>query len=98
MVGIGETGLDFFYDYSPRDVQAAIFRVHIAAARQTGLPLIVHTRDADAMMGDILEEEYAKGPFKILLHCYTRRTALAPRAPGVGGLGCGCMLLHLLKS
>ena len=84
VVGIGETGLDFFYDYSPRDVQAAIFRVHIAAARQTGLPLIVHTRDADAMMGDILEEEYAKGPFKILLHCYTSGAELARRGAALG--------------
>jgi TatD DNase family protein len=84
VVGIGETGLDFFYDYSPRDVQAAIFRVHIAAARQTGLPLIVHTRDADAMMGDILEEEYAKGQFKILLHCYTSGAELARRGAALG--------------
>ena len=84
VVGIGETGLDFFYDYSPRDVQAAIFRVHIAAARQTGLPLIVHTRDADEMMGDILEEEYAKGPFKILLHCYTSGAELARRGAALG--------------
>jgi TatD DNase family protein len=84
VVGIGETGLDFFYDYSPRDVQAAIFRVHIAAARQTGLPLIVHTRDADEMMGDILEAEYAKGPFKILLHCYTSGAELARRGAARG--------------
>jgi TatD DNase family protein len=84
VVGIGETGLDFFYDYSPRDVQAAIFRVHIAAARQTGLPLIVHTRDADEMMGDILEAEYAKGPFKILLHCFTSGAELARRGAALG--------------
>ena len=55
VVGIGETGLDFFYDLSPRDVQAAVFRAHIAAARETQLPLIVHSRDADAQMADILE-------------------------------------------
>lgn len=84
VVGIGETGLDFFYDYSPREVQAAVFRVHIEAARQSGLPLIVHTRDADEMMGDILEEEYAKGPFKILLHCYTSGADLARRGAALG--------------
>ncbi|MEO8115448.1 MAG: TatD family hydrolase, partial [Phenylobacterium sp.] len=71
VVGIGETGLDFHYDLSPRDIQARVFRQHIAAARDTGLPLVVHSREADALMGDILEEEYAKGPFRILMHCYT---------------------------
>jgi TatD DNase family protein len=84
VVGIGETGLDYFYDYSPRDIQQAVFRVHIAAARQTGLPLIVHTRDADEDMMAILEAEYAKGPFKILLHCYTSGPELARRAAALG--------------
>ena len=71
VVGIGETGLDFFYEHSPRAEQAESFRAHIAAARQTGLPLIVHTRDADAETGDILEEEYAKGAFPGLIHCFS---------------------------
>ena len=62
VVGIGEAGLDYHYDHSPRDQQAASFRVHIAAARETGLPLVVHTREADEVMGDILEEEHARGP------------------------------------
>jgi TatD DNase family protein len=84
VVGIGETGLDFFYDYSPRDVQAAVFRVHITAARETGLPLVVHSRDADDLMGDILEEEYAKGRFKLLMHCYTSGAELAGRAAALG--------------
>ena len=84
VVGIGETGLDFFYDYSPREVQEQVFRVHIEAARRTGLPLIVHTRDADDLMGDILEQEYAKGPFKILLHCYTSGARLAQRGAALG--------------
>jgi TatD DNase family protein len=84
VVGIGETGLDFFYDYSPRDVQAAVFRVHIAAARATGLPLVVHTRDADGTMGDILEDEFAKGPFRLLMHCYTSGAALAGRVAALG--------------
>ncbi|MEY3259608.1 MAG: hypothetical protein RIT46_437 [Pseudomonadota bacterium] len=84
VVGIGETGLDYFYDYSPRDIQQSVFRVHIAAARETGLPLIVHTRDADEDMIAILEEEHAKGPFKILLHCYTSGAELARRAAALG--------------
>lgn len=84
VVGIGETGLDYFYDYSPRDVQQSVFRVHIEAARDTGLPLIVHTRDADEDMIAILEDEHAKGPFKILLHCYTSGPELARRAAALG--------------
>ncbi len=84
VVGIGETGLDFHYDLSPRDIQARVFRAHIAAARETGLPLVVHTRQADAEMGDILEEEYAAGPFRILMHCYTSGAELAARAAALG--------------
>jgi TatD DNase family protein len=84
VVGIGETGLDFFYDHSPRESQRAIFLIHIKAARETGLPLIVHARDADGEMAEILEEEYAKGPFKILLHCYTSGPDLARRAAALG--------------
>lgn len=84
VVGIGETGLDFHYDLSPRDVQAAVFRQHVAAARQTGLPLVVHTREADDVMGQILEEEHARGPFKILMHCYTSGAELARRAAALG--------------
>ena len=79
MVGIGECGLDFHYDYSPRDVQAQVFRVHIAAARDSGLPLVVHTREADDAMGEILEDEFARGAFKMLLHCYTSGADLARR-------------------
>lgn len=84
VVGIGETGLDFHYDLSPRDVQATVFRAHVEAARRTGLPLVVHTREADAVMGDILEEEYAKGAFKLLMHCYTSGAELARRAADLG--------------
>jgi len=84
VVGIGETGLDFHYDLSPRDIQARVFRVHIDAARATGLPLVVHTREADEVMGDILEEEHAKAPFRILMHCYTSGAALAERAAALG--------------
>jgi len=84
VVGIGETGLDFHYDLSPRDVQTAVFRAHIAAARITGLPLVVHAREADEAMGDILEEEYAAGAFPILMHCYTSGAELAARVAALG--------------
>jgi TatD DNase family protein len=84
VVGIGETGLDFHYDLSPRDIQAKVFRQHIEAARRTGLPLVVHTREADEVMGDILEEEHAAGPFRILMHCYTSGAELAARAAALG--------------
>jgi TatD DNase family protein len=84
VVGIGETGLDFHYDLSPRGVQAAVFRGHAAAARETGLPLVVHTREADDVMGDILEAEHAAGPFKLLMHCYTSGPELARRAAALG--------------
>ena len=84
VVGIGETGLDFHYDLSPRDIQSQVFRAHIAAARETGLPLVVHTRQADELMGDILQAEHAAGPFKILMHCYTSGAALAAQAAALG--------------
>ena len=84
VIGIGETGLDFHYDLSPREVQAEVFRAHVAAARQTGLPLVVHTREADEVMAAILEEEHAKGPFKILMHCYTSGAELARRMASLG--------------
>lgn len=84
VIGIGECGLDFHYDLSPRDVQAAVFRRHIEAARRTGLPLVVHTREADAVMADILTEEQAKGPFRFLMHCYTSGPELAEKAAELG--------------
>lgn len=83
-VAIGETGLDFHYGYSGEADQVANFRRHIAVARETGLPLVVHTREADDLTGDILEEEYAKGAFPILLHCYTGGQRLADRGLALG--------------
>jgi len=83
-VGIGETGLDFHYDFSPRDVQARVFRAHIAAAQRTGLPLVVHAREADETMAEILEAEHARGPFKLLMHCYTSGPELLARAAALG--------------
>ncbi|HUH10366.1 MAG TPA: TatD family hydrolase [Brevundimonas sp.] len=84
VIGIGECGLDFHYDLSPRDEQAAVFRQHIDAARRTGLPLVVHTREADEVMASILREEHAKGPFKLLMHCYTSGIELAETAAELG--------------
>jgi TatD DNase family protein len=83
-VGIGEAGLDYFYKKSPPEAQAEGFRRHIAAARETGLPLEIHTRDADADTIRILEDEMAKGPFKAILHCFTGGAELARRAVDLG--------------
>jgi TatD DNase family protein len=84
VVGIGECGLDFHYDFSPRELQAAVFRQHVAAARETGLPLVIHTREADEVMTSILRDEYAVGPFKMLMHCYTSGAELAKTAAELG--------------
>ena len=70
VIGIGETGLDYFYDNSRTDVQLESFRTHIAAARETTLPLIVHSRDADRDMAEILEAEMEKGAYTGVLHCF----------------------------
>lgn len=83
-IGIGECGLDRYYEYSPLEAQLPVFRAHVAAARETGLPIIIHTRDADEIMGDVLEEEFARGAFPILLHCYTSGAELARRALALG--------------
>ena len=77
VIGIGETGLDYYYDKSDRDRQRASFRRHIAAARATGLPLIVHTREAEADTAAILSEEIGKGAFTAVIHCFTGSADLA---------------------
>ncbi len=84
VVGFGETGLDYYYEHSPRAEQQQSFRVHIAAARMAGLPLVVHTRDADADTSRILGEEQEKGPFAGVLHCFSSTRELAERAIGMG--------------
>ncbi len=84
VVAIGETGLDFHYGYSAEADQVRSLREHIEAARVTGLPLILHTREADTLMADLLEEEYAKGAFQPLLHCYTGGEDLCQRALALG--------------
>jgi TatD DNase family protein len=84
VVAIGEAGLDYFYDKSPRSAQEQGFRAHIAAARQTGLPLVIHSREADDDMARILEEETGKGAFPAILHCFTGGADLARRAIDLG--------------
>jgi len=71
VIAIGESGLDYYYDYSDRDVQQKLFRMHIDVARQTNLPLIIHTRDAEDDTFAILEDEMGKGAFPALIHCFT---------------------------
>lgn len=83
-VGIGEAGLDYHYDKAPRDVAAKVFRAHIAAARRSGLPIVVHARDADEDIATILREEMEKGAFKGLLHCFTGSPMLAEVALALG--------------
>jgi TatD DNase family protein len=84
VVAIGETGLDFHYNYSPAEDQYPSLRAHVQAARLTGLPLVLHCREADTQMADFLEEEMGKGAFRFLLHCYTGGAELAARAARLG--------------
>lgn len=84
VIGIGETGLDFHYNYSDKDVQYTNFLAHIEAARKTQLPLIIHSRNADSEMADLLEREMKIGEFPALLHCYTGGEKLAKRAANLG--------------
>jgi TatD DNase family protein len=84
VIGIGETGLDFYYDRSDRNRQRASFRAHIAAARETGLPIIVHTREAEADTREILAEEMGKGAFAGVIHCFTASRAFADAALELG--------------
>ena len=84
VVALGEAGLDNFYDNGSPEAQERGFRAHIAAARATGLPLVIHTRDADEACGRILEDEMAKGPFRAVLHCYTGGRELAMKAISLG--------------
>ena len=76
-VGIGESGLDYYYTVESKDIQQASLRIHIEAARQTGLPLIIHARAADDDMTQILSEEYANGAYTCVLHCFSSGAALA---------------------
>jgi TatD DNase family protein len=84
VVGIGEAGLDYFYEHSPRDDQIRNFRAHIAASREMQLPLIVHARDADDDLCEILREETARGAFPGLIHCFSSTAKLAQTALEIG--------------
>ncbi len=84
VIGIGETGLDYYYDHSDREQQRASFREHIAAARETGLPLIVHTRDAEEDTAEILAEEMGKGAYKGVIHCFTASADFGRKALDLG--------------
>jgi TatD DNase family protein len=85
VVAIGEAGLDYHYDHSPRDMQQKVFRTHIAAARATQLPLVIHAREADADIARMLKEETAKGAFPFVLHCFTSGPELAQTGLALGG-------------
>lgn len=85
VVAIGEAGLDYHYDKAPRDLQAQGFRRHIAAARETGLPLVIHAREADDDVAAILEDETGKGTFPFILHCFSSGRALAEKGIELGG-------------
>lgn len=84
VVGIGETGLDYFYDHSDREQQQSSFRAHIAAAREAGVPIVVHTRDAEADTAQILRDEMGKGAFTGVIHCFTGTRAFAETAMELG--------------
>jgi len=84
VVGIGEAGLDYHYETGPRDDQLKSFLQHIAAARETGLPLVIHSRDCDTDMAAVLKDEVAQGPFKAVLHCFTAGAELARTAIDLG--------------
>ena len=84
VIGLGETGLDYYYDKSDRQVQQALFRTHIAVSRQSGLPLIIHTRDAEEDTAAILEDELGKGAFPALIHCFTATGAFGRRVLELG--------------
>jgi TatD DNase family protein len=84
VIGIGESGLDFYYDHSDRDRQRESFRAHIAAARETGLPIIVHTRDAEDDTYRILADEMGKGAYRGVIHCFTASADFARKALDLG--------------
>ena len=85
VIGIGETGLDYFYEHSPREQQKDSFINHIEASRETGLPMIVHTRDADEDTVKILQSESKKGAFPFLIHCFSSTDWLAQESLKLGG-------------
>lgn len=84
VIGIGETGLDYYYDKSDRDQQKRGFRAHMAASRETGLPIVIHTRDAEEDTLDLLRDTLGQGAFPALIHCFTASAAFAEQALALG--------------
>ncbi|WP_419796908.1 MAG: TatD family hydrolase [Terasakiella sp.] len=84
VVGFGETGLDYFYEHSPREIQQRQFRTHIEAARKLDLPVIIHTRDAEEDTLSLIEDEYNKAPFRGLIHCFSASDEFAQRVVAMG--------------
>ncbi len=84
VIGIGETGLDYYYDHSDRETQAALFRMHLSIARETGLPAIIHTREAEEDTARIVTEEMEKGAFPALIHCFTASAEFARKMLDLG--------------
>lgn len=85
VIGIGETGLDYYYEHSPREAQQTLFRRHIHVARQLDLPVIVHSREADEDTVAILQDEHQQGPFRFLIHCFSTTNYLAEESVKLGG-------------
>lgn len=85
VIGIGETGLDYYYEHSPRQAQQELFRRHIRVARQLDLPVIVHSRDADEDTIAILQQEHEAGPFRFLIHCFSSTKYLSDKSVELGG-------------
>jgi TatD DNase family protein len=85
VIGIGETGLDYYYEHSPREIQQELFKRHIRVARKLDLPVIVHSRDADEDTVAILQEAYGEAPFRILIHCFSSSKYLSDNAVKLGG-------------
>ena len=98
VIGIGETGLDYYYEHSPREVQQRLFRTHINVARQLELPVIVHSRDADEDTVAILQECYADAPFKILIHCFSSSKYLSDKSIELGGFISASGIITFKKS
>ena len=98
VIGIGETGLDYYYEHSPREVQQRLFRTHINVARKLDLPVIVHSRDADEDTVAILQECYAEAPFKILIHCFSSSKYLSDKSIELGGFISASGIITFKKS
>ena len=84
VIGIGETGLDYYYDYAPRDLQIKLFKEHIKASQESGLPIIIHNRESDEDMINILDEAYKEKPFSGVIHCFSSSRKLADFALSIG--------------